>query len=238
VFVSSDPTLDAGDTLGAVLTVPALGPGEHAVVSYTYGVDWDAASGRLRWFIAQADAGFAIGEPNEQNNTRSRSVGVSLLPYDVNGGGSVDGTDQLLVVQALNSDAASLQWNPDADQPDSLGLKDGVITGGDQLAVALHFGESDAHVETSWLDSGPAEGAAPLMVAFRYEAYYYVGTVVLVEVDFDGDGIVDEIALGPAQRLTGAAMRTFDAPGTYTALIRATDSAGHVDVSELPITVK
>lgn len=225
VYLSTDQTIDGGDTVVGTYSVPSLSAGAQATVPYTATVNWTVASGRLRYYISQVDPTNTIVESNEANNTFVRSVGVSLLPYDVNGSGTVDSIDLNTVADSFVANSSAVNWNPDADIDG-----DGNISILDIVNVSIHTGESASHVETS-LSSNSASGVAPLAVTFTYEAHYYEGTVTQVEFDFDGNGTWDQTINGSAAVLTGTAPYTYAAGGTYTPKIRATDSNGYQDVA-------
>lgn len=232
VWLSTNATLDGGDTLVATVTVPAIAPGAQAIVPYSATVNWTAASGRVRYLISQVDPDNTVAESNEANNTRAKTVGVSLLPYDVSGDGTVNVLDLSLVSTSTGATPSSVNWNPDADVDG-----DGTVTILDLSLVSAHYGDSASHVE-GHLSSSVTTGSAPLAVTFTYSGHYYEGTVTLVELDFNGDGVYDQSIGGGGTVVSGTAPYTFNSAGTYIPKIRATDSNGYVDVSNAPtITV-
>jgi len=237
VYLSTNTILDAGDVLIATASVPALTAGSQAIVSYTYTVNWTVATGRVRTFIASVDPGGLVAESNEANNTRNKSVGVSLLPYDVTGDGVVSSGDLGVGANAVGSRPGDLIWNPDADQPNPSGFRDGVITSGDLGIVAAHFGDSASHAEAHWFGTVPVSGVAPLNVTFNYQSHYFEGTIALLELDFDGDGTWDLTLTGGTTEVNGTTPFLFSSPGTYVAKARATDSNGYADIATITITV-
>jgi hypothetical protein len=77
-WYSDNGTLDAGDTLVTVSTIPALGPGASYVDvwSTAYAVEDSGGGPGTHWIFAVADAGGAVGETDETNNLRGKAVVV------------------------------------------------------------------------------------------------------------------------------------------------------------------
>jgi subtilase family serine protease len=74
-YLSSDSTLDAGDTPLGTRSVPALGPGQTSGGITTVVIPAGTARGSY-FLIAAADAGGAVSELDETNNARSRAFTV------------------------------------------------------------------------------------------------------------------------------------------------------------------
>jgi len=232
VYLSTDTTIDGGDTLVGDFPVSALGAGEDAVVPYsaTIPTDWPT---RTVYVLAEVDPDNTIAETDESNNTGSRKVGLSLLPWDVNGNGSVGFTDFLVLIQAVGSTPSSLTWNPCADLNNN-----GSIGFTDFLALVRHSGDVESQVGLH-LYVSPTSGSVPLTVTFVYEAHYFEGWVTTVEIDFDGDGTWDFTATGSSTELNGSTTHTYATPGTYVPKARAFDNNGVMDTVTGPtITVQ
>jgi len=163
----------------------------------------------------------------------SRTIGLTKLPYDVNGDGAVTITDIFAVSGVFGTMPGDLKWNSSADIDG-----DGAVTITDIFAVAGHFGDVDSHVELH-ASAGPTSGTVPLQVTFNYNAHYFEGSVTKVEIDFgDGTGW-HTVATGSAPELNGSASHWYMAVGSYATKFRATDSNGFVDqINGSTITVQ
>jgi hypothetical protein len=232
IHLSTNAVLDGGDPLVTTLNVPALAPGAEAILPYSPAVTWTVGSGRIRNFIANVDPSNTVGESNETNNTRARSVGLALTPYDVSGDGGVAIVDALLVNLSLSATSASTNWNPDADLDGN-----GTVTSADTDIALAHFGDTASHVEAH-LNAAPVSGMAALTVTFAYDAHFFEGSITNAQIDFDGDGTWDHTVNGPATELTGTVQHTFNTPGTYVPKIRSLDVNNFTDNASGPtITV-
>jgi subtilase family serine protease len=71
-YLSTDPTVDAGDTALGFRSVPALQPGGSNVGSVRVTIPSGASPGTY-YVIAKADANSVIAEANENNNTNANT---------------------------------------------------------------------------------------------------------------------------------------------------------------------
>jgi len=232
IYFSQDQVLDPSDTRVDTLIVPSIAPFGSHIASYNAAIpiDWPT---RTVYVFAKIDPENLIDEADETNNLLSRKVGLSLLPYDVNGDGSVTITDIFAVSGTFGSVPGDLNWNSSMDVDG-----DGAITIIDIFAVAGHYGDVDSHVELH-ASAGPTSGTVPLQVTFNYQAYFFEGSVTKVEIDF-GDGAGwQTVATGSAPELNGSTSHWYISVGIYATKIRATDSNDFVDqINSSTITVQ
>ncbi len=78
-YLSTNSTLDAGDTLLGGRAVPALGAGASSTGSTSVTIPGGTAPGTY-YIIARADDLNVIAEINENNNTRSSEINIGTLP--------------------------------------------------------------------------------------------------------------------------------------------------------------
>jgi len=232
VYISTDTTLDAADTLINTLLVPALELASQTILDYsiTIPTDWPT---RSVYVIVVVDPDNTIVETDETNNSGYRKIGLTKLIYDVDGDGFVTITDIFTTAGLFGAVPGDLKWNSSADING-----DGAITISDIFAVAGHFGDAGSHVEIH-ASAGPTSGAVPLQVTFNYNAYFFEGSVTKVEIDFgDGSGW-QMVATGSSAELNGSYSYWYTSVGSYATKIRATDSNGYVDETSGPtITVQ
>jgi hypothetical protein len=77
------------------------------------------------------------GETNTANNNSTSGVVTVTIPGDINGDGTVDIYDAILLSNAFNSFAGGPNWNPNADING-----DGIVDIYDAIIVAGHFGQN------------------------------------------------------------------------------------------------
>ncbi|HOX01439.1 MAG TPA: PKD domain-containing protein [Candidatus Paceibacterota bacterium] len=87
-----------------------------------------------------------------------------------------------------------------------------------QSAVTIVVGRAPPTVSA---DADPSNGQIPLTVNFTATASSSVGTIVLYEWDFDGNGVFDY-----SSATSGSASYTYASSGTFMATCRVTDDAG------------
>jgi len=222
VYLSYDAILDGSDTLVGTHTVPSLAPAASARVDYSVTIPSNWAN-RMVYVLAVVDPDNTVAEIDDTNNTMSRTIGMTKLPFDVNGDGSVTISDIFSVAGTFGAVPGDLKWNSSADVD---GDRATTIT--DIFAVSGHFGDVDSHVELH-SSAGPTSGTVPLQVTFNYNAHYFEGSVTKVEIDF-GDGAGwQTVATGSSAELNGSYNHWYMAVGSYATKIRATDSNGFVD---------
>ncbi|MCH8815736.1 MAG: hypothetical protein IH957_11730 [Chloroflexi bacterium] len=217
-------------------SVPALDPGQRAIVPYTATTSaerdpYEGAHSRSQYAIVTIDPDGQIAEVSEANNTDFRTVHMSSLPYDVNGGGRVGGDDVQIVRFQQQTTPGSLEWNPDADING-----DGLVDDTDVEAVRAHVGDAGGQGEPH-LSVSPNSGTVPLTVTFDYEAHFYDGTISQVEIDFEGDGVWDLAIPGGTSTIDGTTQHTVSTAGIYEPTIRSTDSNGTETIRTTELTV-
>ena len=82
------------------------------------------------------------------------------------------------------------------------------------------------------LSASPERGNPPLDVTFSVATYDPDGTVVKMEIDFDGDGVYDLDITGVA-----AVPYTYDLPDIYVVTVRATDDDGLTTTATIEVIV-
>jgi hypothetical protein len=85
-----------------------------------------------------ASAGPVSGETNTSDNSLFDGSVIITIPGDLNGDGSVDIYDAIILSKAFNSTPSSSNWNPNADING-----DGVVDIYDALIMAANFGKAD-----------------------------------------------------------------------------------------------
>ncbi len=155
VYLSTDNILDSNDALVKTIYVPSLAPSANTRLDYqvTLPASW---SQRIVYVIAKVDPYGEISESDETNNAIYRTIGLTKMPYDVNGDGVVDmSNDILTVISAFKTRQGDLVWNSSTDMN-----KDGVIDlPNDILTVIQHYSDVDSHVELH-LTVSPTSGTS------------------------------------------------------------------------------
>jgi subtilase family serine protease len=116
-YLSTNLTLDSGDTLLSARDVPSLVPGQSSSASTTVTLPANAPSGVL-YILVQADATNAVAEISETNNVSFRSILVgpdlivSALSVPSKGGigSSLDVTDTVVNQGAGTSAASTVRY--------------------------------------------------------------------------------------------------------------------------------
>jgi parallel beta-helix repeat protein len=125
--------------VGPAQTVTSLSPGSSTTLTFT----WDTTGVTLDKYIISANATTVPGETDTTDNTRIDGV-VEVkerLMGDVNGNGTVDYADLVLLNQAFGSTGGpppSANWNPDADFN-----KDNIIDVQDLLLLGNNYGKTN-----------------------------------------------------------------------------------------------
>jgi hypothetical protein len=110
-----------------------LSGGTSANVTFT----WNTASFASGNYTISAYAWPVPGETNTANNSLAGGTVYVGIPGDINGDGTVDIYDAILLAAAFNSTPGSKNWNPNADING-----DGVVDIYDAILLAAHFGQS------------------------------------------------------------------------------------------------
>jgi PKD repeat protein len=153
------------------------------------------------------------------------SGGVAPLryDYDFNGDGVVDSANTGPVVQRV--------FNAPGSYSVRLTVTDAVGTTAHDTVSVLVLPASNQLPVASLLAS-PTSGSAPLQLAFDASGSSDSdGSIVRYDYDFDSDGIWDAYDSGPQVNWS------YVLPGSYTATLRVTDSAGAQATTQLAIFV-
>lgn len=99
-------------------------------------------------------------------------------------------------------------------------------------ATAIRIGPPGSPTATITSPASPSTGNAPHTVSFNGTGSDPDGRITKYEWDFNGDGVYDFSSLTPA-----STSFKYEAPGTFTAALRVTDTAGLTGVDTIDITV-
>jgi hypothetical protein len=117
--------------------------------------------------------------------------------------------------------------------------REAIATEVDFSSANRSWHQTNYHFTIRVSDTGPVidsfsadttSGLAPLTVEFTCQASDPGGAIVEYRWDYDGDGAIDETST------SGPVIHTYDAPGTYPALVTVEDSEGALATSN-PITI-
>jgi len=106
-----DVTLYANSTVVGTQTVSGLAAGTQAVLTCT----WDVGGLAHGDYVISAYAVPVSEETNTTDNTYTDGVIRVVIPGDINGDGSVDIFDAILLARAHNSVPTRPNWSPNAD---------------------------------------------------------------------------------------------------------------------------
>lgn len=128
-----DVTLYANSTVVGTQTVSGLAAGTQAVLTYT----WDVGGLAHGDYVISAYAVPVSEETNTTDNTYTDGVIRVVIPGDINGDGSVDIFDAILLARAHNSVPTRPNWSPNADING-----DGIVDIFDAIILANHYGQT------------------------------------------------------------------------------------------------
>jgi hypothetical protein len=127
-------TLYANSTIVGTQTVSGLAAGAQTVLIYS----WNVTGWAHGNYTISAYAVPVLGEINVADNTCNDGVIKVVIPGDINGDGTVDIYDAILLAGAYNVVPGSPKWNPNAD------LKaDDVIDIYDAIMLANHYSQHE-----------------------------------------------------------------------------------------------
>jgi len=112
------------------VTLPAS---NSTTVTFT----WNTTGFDYGNYTLSASALLVPGETNTGNNTMTSGTVYVGIPGDINGDGTVDIYDAILLAGAFNSQPSSPNWNPNADING-----DGIVDIYDALILSAHFNQS------------------------------------------------------------------------------------------------
>jgi parallel beta-helix repeat protein len=124
-------TVCANSTLITQQTI-SLSSGDYTTLTLT----WNTADCTMGNYTISAIAGPVLGQVDTSDNNRSSLVLVTI-PGDINGDGTVNILDAVLLANAFLSTPGSPNWNPNADING-----DGIVNILDAIILANHFGMS------------------------------------------------------------------------------------------------
>jgi hypothetical protein len=124
-------TVCANSTLITQQTI-SLSSGDYTTLTLT----WNTVDCTMGNYTISAIAGPVLGQVDTSDNNRSSLVLVTI-PGDINGDGTVNILDAVLLSNAFLSTPGSPNWNPNADING-----DGVVNILDAIILANHFGMS------------------------------------------------------------------------------------------------
>ncbi len=172
------------------------------------------------------DSGNSISEPDETNNTLSKSIRVSKpFKYDVDGDGLMRSSDVVLVTGVFFVDVGAFNFNPVCDV-----TGDGLIRSADIVKVNEYF-FVDFTKPAAKL-TAPSYVATGQSLTIQYESKETQVTVVKYELDYKGDTNYDVVASTP-----GTVTHTYTTAGTYTVTLRLTDDKGQTATATTLINV-
>jgi hypothetical protein len=90
-------------------------------------------------YNVSASAGPVSGETNTSDNSRVDGLVIITIPGDLNGDGSVDIYDAIILAKAFDSTPSSSNWNPNADING-----DNAVDIYDAIIVATNFGKANS----------------------------------------------------------------------------------------------
>jgi hypothetical protein len=127
-------TLFANATVVDTQIVIGLASGAQTELAYRWNTtDWIRGSYTISAYAAPVPS-----EVNVADNTYTDGIIKVVIPGDINGDGTVDIYDAILLANAYNAVPGSSKWNPNAD------LKaDDVIDIYDAITLANHFGQHE-----------------------------------------------------------------------------------------------
>ena len=117
-FSSENVTLSSGNSINITFT-------------------WDTAGFAYGNYTLSASALLPPGETNTGNGNMTGGTVYVSIPGDINGDGTVDIYDAILLSTAFNSQPGMTNWNPNADING-----DGIVDIYDAIILASHFGQS------------------------------------------------------------------------------------------------
>ena len=127
-------TLYSNSTVVGTQTVSGLAAGAQTVLTYS----WNVTGWAHGNYTLSAYAAPVLGEINVADNTYTDGVIKVVIPGDINGDGTVDIYDAILLAGAYNTVPGSPKWNPNAD------LKaDDVIDIYDAIILANHYNQHE-----------------------------------------------------------------------------------------------
>jgi hypothetical protein len=127
-------TLYANSTVVDTQTVSGLASGAQTALIYS----WNVTGWTYGNYTISAYAVPVLGETDTADNTYTAGVIKVVIPGDINGDGTVDIYDAILLAGAYNTVPASPKWNPNAD------LKaDDVIDIYDAIILANHYNQHE-----------------------------------------------------------------------------------------------
>jgi hypothetical protein len=127
-------TLYANSTVVGTQTVSGLAAGAQTMLMYSWSVTgWTHGN-----YTISAYAAPVLGEINVADNNCTDGVIKAVIPADINGDGTVDICDAILLAGAYNTVPGSPKWKPNAD------LKaDDVIDIYDAIMLANHYNQHE-----------------------------------------------------------------------------------------------
>jgi hypothetical protein len=224
IFLSHNSSFESGDLLIDIKRIPSLIQGESVIISYDISIPHTWPSKLVTVFTVVEEQGVFT------SNVQVRPIGLTKIPYDVNGDGIMDIADVLLTVLSVTSTEGHMLWNPSADVN-----RDGVVNNDDVEEVRRHFGERKDELKLHF-NPVSTSGAAPHEVTFSYHAHYFDGSLEVM-IDFNGDGIWDHRAIAVSE-IRHSVKHVFDKPGTFTARVFVKDQRGNTTESTVVIEVK
>jgi hypothetical protein len=163
LYLSTNSIWDAGDTLLGSRAIPALAPGGSSSGATLVTIPFGKATGNY-FIIARADAGGALTESNETNNTKSAAIRVSppdlvvsAISVPTTGGAG-------LTITATNTTKNQANTGPAPASTTKFYLSaNSTLDGGDPLigfqdVGALNPGASEAHSTSLAIPAGTAKG--------------------------------------------------------------------------------
>jgi hypothetical protein len=118
LFASQNVTLTSGNSASIIFT-------------------WDTTGVAYGNYTIWANVSLLPGETNTANNNSTGVLITVTIPGDINGDGTVDIYDAIILAGAFNSQPGSTNWNPNADING-----DGTIDIYDAIILSSYFGQS------------------------------------------------------------------------------------------------
>ena len=98
---------------------------------------WNTAGFAYGNYTVSAYVTLAPGETNAANSSLTGGNVTVTIPGDINGDGTVDVYDAIILASAFGSNPSSPNWNPNVDING-----DGIVDIYDAIILAAHFGQS------------------------------------------------------------------------------------------------